>query len=513
MTGLLRAASVIALATLASRVLGLGREVVIAHTFGASAAYDAFIIAFLIPHLLRKLLAEGALSTAFIPIYSSLKTTDPDRASRFAGVVGTVALIGFPIIVALGIWGAPALVTLLADGFDPAKQALAAELTRWTFPFIMLVGLAALVMGVLNSHDHFFAPAFAPVLFNVGLIIGAVVIAPNVDPPVMGLAWGVLLGGLGMLVFQLPFVRGRLDFHLRFRLNDPNLKWLFALMGPTVLGLIVVELNVLVDNKLASRLADGSIASLQYAVRLFQLPLGVFAVAVATALLPQLSRLAEPSSREPFVETLQNGLRLATLVLLPAAVGLIVLGGPIVGLLFEHGAFTASDSVRTLGVLRYLSLGILGYGMTYLATRAFYALQDTKTPMIISSVAVAINVALDLLLVGPMGIDGLALATAVAGTAQLAISLVVLSRRLETPLTGAVMAAGTKMALAAGLMGAAVYGVDAMLLSSDLGDAIRTGVGLSVGLVSYGGLALLMPSTRSILRHSGLSVPEGSKAL
>ena len=506
MSGLLRAASVIALATLASRVLGLGREVVIAHEFGASAAYDAFIIAFLIPHLLRKLLAEGALSTAFIPIYSSLRTTDPDRASRFAGNVGTVALVGFPIIVIAGIWGAPALVSLLADGFDPAKQALAAELTRWTFPFIMLVGLAALVMGVLNSHDHFFAPAFAPVLFNIGLIVGAVVIAPNVDPPVMGLAWGVLLGGFGMLVFQLPFVRSFLDFRPRFRLDDEDLKRLVVLMGPTVLGLIVVELNVLVDNKLASRLADGSIASLQYAVRLFQLPLGVFAVAVATALLPRLSRLAEPSSRERFVETLQDGLRLATLVLLPATVGLIVLGGPIVGLLFEHGAFSVDDSTRTLGVLRYLSLGILGYGMTYLVTRAFYALQDTKTPMVISSVAVAVNIALDLLLVGPMGVDGLALATAAAGTVQLLLSLVILSRRLESPLTRAVAGDGAKIALTAALMGATVYGVDGALLSSNLGDAVRTGAGLLVGLVSYGGLALLMPSMRETLQASGLKI-------
>jgi len=506
MSGLLRAASVIALATLASRVLGLGREVAIAHTFGASAAYDAFIIAFLIPHLLRKLLAEGALSTAFIPIYSSLRTTDPDRASRFAGNVGTVALVGFPLIVALGIWGAPALVTLLADGFDPAKQALAAELTRWTFPFIMLVGLAALVMGVLNSHDHFFAPAFAPVLFNIGLIIGAVVIAPNVDPPVMGLAWGVLLGGLGMLAFQLPFLRARLNFQLRLRPNDEDLKRLFVLMGPTVLGLVVVELNVLVDNKLASRLADGSIASLQYAVRLFQLPLGVFAVAVATALLPQLSRLAEPSSREQFIETLQNGLRLATLVLLPATVGLLVLGGPIVGLLFEHGAFTVDDGARTLGALRFLSLGILGYGMTYLATRAFYALQDTRTPMVISSVAVAVNIALDLLLIGPMGVDGLALATAVAGTVQLVISLAVLARRLDTPLSRAVMGDGAKMGLAAGVMGAAVYGVDTVAAGAAVGDAVRTGVGLLVGLVSYGGLALLVPAMRNALQASGLKI-------
>ena len=506
MSGLLRAASVIALATLASRVLGLGREVAIAHQFGASAAYDAFIIAFLIPHLLRKLLAEGALSTAFIPLYSSLRATDPDRASRFAGTVGTVALVAFPIIVALGIWGAPALVTLLADGFDPAKQALAAELTRWTFPFIMLVGLAALVMGVLNSHDHFFAPAFAPVLFNIGLIVGAVVIAPNVDPPVMGLAWGVLLGGFGMLAFQLPFLRGRLHFHLRLRLNDDDLKRLLALMGPTVLGLVVVELNVLVDNKLASRLVDGSIASLQYAVRLFQLPLGVFAIAVATALLPQLSRLAAPSSREQFVETLRNGLRLATLVLLPATVGLIVLGEPIVGLVFEHGAFTADDGARTLGALHFLSLGILGYGMTYLATRAFYALQDTKTPMVISSVAVGVNVALDLVLIGPMGVDGLALATAVAGTVQLLLSLAILSRRLGTALTRTLTGDGVQIALTAALMGAAVYGVDQGLVSSNLGDAVRTGVGLLVGLVSYGGIALVAPSMREALQASGLKI-------
>jgi putative peptidoglycan lipid II flippase len=204
---------------------------------------------------------------------------------------------------------------------------------------------------------------------------------------------------------------------------------------------------------------------------------------------------------------------LATLVLVPATAGLLVLGGPIIGLLFEHGAFTASDSDRTLGALRFLSLGILGYGMTYLATRAFYALQDTKTPMVISSVAVGVNIGLDLILIGPLGVGGLALATAAAGTVQLAISLGVLARRLETPLAGTVGRDGAKMGLAAGVMGAAVHGVDAVLLSANLGDAVRTGVGLLVGLVSYGGLALLMPSTRSILRQSGLTMTEDAKAL
>lgn len=488
---LLRSALLIASATALSRVLGLVRETVIAHEFGASAEYDAFLIAFLLPHMLRMLLAEGALSTAFVPLFTEY-TSRSGRAlaQRFAGNVFTVALLAFPVIVALGIWLAPCYVPFLADGFDEAKRALTVRLTMITFPFLMLVGLAAIVMGVLHGHGAFFAPAFAPVLFNVGLITGALILSRLVNPPIYGLAYGVLLGGLAQWLFQLPFLRGRFRYRPTLDLGDEGLRRLLILMLPTVLGLLVVELNLLVDNKLASRLGDGNIASLQYAIRLFQLPLGLFAVALATALLPRLSRLAARSEDDAFLESLQHGLRLAAFVLLPAAVGLLVLGGPVIALLFEHGRFTAADTARTLYVLRFLSLGLLGYGATHLLTRAFYALHDTRTPVAISAVAVGVNIALDYALIGPLGVGGLALATALAGLIQMTLLVWALRCRLGAALLAPLAAPVGKMALSALLMGAVIYGIDGGLAGLSAGVFMRVGITVTAGVLSYGALTL-----------------------
>jgi putative peptidoglycan lipid II flippase len=495
---LIRSALLIASATALSRVLGLVRETVIAYEFGASAEYDAFLIAFLLPHMLRMLLAEGALSTAFVPLFTEYASRSGRAlAQRFASNVFTVALLAFPVIVVLGIWLAPYYVPFLADGFDEAKRTLTVQLTAITFPFLMLVGLAAIVMGVLHSHGKFFAPAFAPVLFNVGLITGALVLARLVDPPIYGLAYGVLLGGLAQWLFQIPFLRGRFRYRPTLDLGDEGLRRLLILMLPTVLGLLVVELNLLVDNKLASRLGDGNIASLQYAIRLFQLPLGLFAVALATALLPQLSRLAARSQDDAFLESLQHGLRLAAFVLLPAAVGLLVLGGPVIALLFEHGRFTAADTARTLYVLRFLSLGLLGYGATHLLTRAFYALRDTRTPVAISAVAVGVNIALDYALIGPLGVGGLALATALAGLIQMALLAWMLQRRLGAALLAPLAGPVGKMALSALLMGAVIYVIDGSLAGLSAGVFLRVGIAVTAGALSYGALALwgrLLPS-------------------
>jgi len=503
---LVRSALVIASATAVSRLFGLVREMVIAHKFGASAQYDAFVIAFMIPHILRMLLAEGALSTAFIPLLSERLAKGRELAARFAGNILTVALVSFPVVVALGLLLAPHYIPFLADGFGSAKQHLAVRLTNITFPFIMLVGLAAIVMGVLQSSGRFFAPAFAPVFFNLGLIAGAVLIAPHVEPQILGLAWGVLLGGLGQLLFQIPFLRGCFKLRLALDLKDEGLRRLAGLMLPMVLGLIVVELNMLVDNKLASRLGDGNIASLQYALRLFQLPLGLFAIALATALLPRLSRCSAHDKLEEFIASLRQGLKLAAFILLPAIVGLLALGGPVIALLFEHGRFTPQDTARTLYVLRFLALGLIGYGMSHLITRAFYALKDARAPVTISALAVGLNVALDYLLIGPLGVGGLALATSIAGLVQLALLALVLRRRLRRarqPLITPIIPEMGMMLINASIMGLVVYGVDFGLKHLGAGEFARVGLGVLTGLISYSALALRGPLLREGL-SSGL---------
>lgn len=512
---LLQSVFLIGSLTALSRVLGLVRDTIIAHHFGASADYDAFLIAFLIPHLLRMLLAEGALSTALIPLLSEQLAKGRELVARFTNNVLTQALIVLPIIVVLGVGLSPYYVPFLADGFNTAKQALTVQLVTFTFPFIMLVGIAAIFMGVLNSRERFFAPAFAPVLFNVGMIVGAVWIAPHVQPPIFGLALGVLLGGLGQLLFQLPFLRGHLQYRFIWDPKDESVQRLLTLMMPMVIGLAVVELNVIVDSKLASRLGDGSIAALQYAVRLFQLPLGVFAIALATALLPRLSRQADPANRQEFIASLEQGLRLAAFILLPATAGLLVLGGPIIQLLFEHGRFVTEDTARTLYALRFLALGLVGYGMTYLLTRAFYALQDTRTPVAISAVTVGLNIALDLLLIGPMGIGGLALATSIAGLTQMSLLMLLLQHRLKTAFIPQIAPGIGRMFLGALLMGTCVYFIDLGLAQMSANEFVRVGLGVTVGLLSYGLLSLwghLLPEFKPI-RPRTESPPFGRKSL
>jgi len=437
MRRLARDVLLIALATGISRVLGLFRDVAIADRFGMTAAYDAFLIAFFIPHFLRQLLAEGALSTAFVPVYTKLRVgegvvgaeqtahlqADAPRSRQGAdadvfasNLLSWLALL-FPITVVAGILVAPSYVPFLASGFSGEKLALATTLARVIFPFIALIGFASVFMGVLNAHHRFFAAALAPVWFNVGMIAGVLLIAPRFpQQPVLGLAIGALVGGGGQLLSQVPAL-ARVGFRFRFSLLPlhPGIRRLLQLMAPAVLALAVTQVNLLVDNKIASHLSDGGISSLQYGMRLFQLPLGVFAVSVATALLPRFSAAWANRDEASFSSYLRDGVVTSALVLLPAMVGLLIIGSDVIRLLFQHGSFTAIDTLRTSRVLSFYVIGLLPYGWIYVFTRAFYALGRTLIPLIASIVAVSLNVVLDLCLVSSMQEAGLALATAAAG--------------------------------------------------------------------------------------------------
>jgi putative peptidoglycan lipid II flippase len=416
MRRLFRDVLLMALATGISRVFGLFRDVTIADRFGASGAYDAFLVAFFLPVFLRQLLAEGALSTAFIPVYTEALVTD-DEAERFVNNVLSLLVILFPIVVALGILLAPYYLPFLASGFSPEKLALSIRLSRILFPFIALVGFAAVFMGILNAHHRFFVASLAPVLFNLGMIAGALLLAPRFSvEPIYGLALGALLGGAGQLLFQIPALR-RVGFRFRFTLwpLHPGIRRMGRLMVPALFGLAVTQLNLLVDNKLASYLGDGGIASLQYAMRLFQLPLGVFAVSIATALLPRFSASLAAGERDRFSTQLADGISASAFVLLPAMAGLYAIGPNLIRLLFEHGSFSAADTLRTANALSFYLVGVLPYGFVYIFTRAFYAMGRTRIPLVASSCAVLTNIAFDLLLVGPMREGGLALSTSIAG--------------------------------------------------------------------------------------------------
>ncbi len=487
MKRLARDVLLMACATALSRVFGLLRDVAIANGFGAGAAYDAFLIAFFIPHFLRQLLAEGALSTAVVPVYTGLieegggETTEADC---FVSNLITWLLVFFPVLIAGGWAVAPTLVSFLASGFPVEKLDLTIRLARIVFPYIALISLSAVVMAVLNAHRKFLAASLAPVWYNIGMLVGITVLAPRLSPGILGVGLGVLLGGVAHFSAQLPALI-RTGFRLRLHLFPihPRLRTLLTLMAPAVLTMAVAQINFMVDNKLASYLPDGGISALQFAMRLFQLPLGVLAVSIATALLPRFSRAWARRDTGRFMGYLNEGIVANALILLPAMVGLLILGQDAIRWLFEHGSFGATDTVRTARVLSYYLFGLAPYGWVYVLSRAAVARGKPIYPLLASLVAVGANVVLDLLLVGPMQEAGLALATAVAGICNAAMLGVLffqrggLSRdtliRLAWILGGCALLAGTTLGLKGWMAGQPAGAV--VLVPSALGVALYAG--------------------------------------
>ena len=397
-----RAAGIVGLAVMVSRVLGLVREQVCAALFGGGGAMDAFTAAFRIPNLLRDLFAEGALSTAFVTIFSKTAARSNDAAAwRLANKIATMAAVVLGAICVLGIVFSPQLVATLAPGFSPAKAALTVTLTRVMFPFILLVSLAALVMGMLNAKNVFGMPAMASSFFNLGSIAGGVLLGYWLDPgfgprALVGLAVGTLFGGALQLAVQLPHLH-RLGFRYRpdFSWRDPGVSAVLGLMGPSVIAASTTQLNVLVNSIFASHLGDGPIFWLAIAFRLMQLPLGLFGVALGTVTLPLLSRLAVTGNRPAFRGELARGMRLAFLMTIPCTVGLMMLAEPIVSVLYQHGRFDAYQTAQAAGALRYYAIGLAGYAALKVLVTAFYALDHRRTPMYVSFFAVALNLLLN----------------------------------------------------------------------------------------------------------------------
>jgi putative peptidoglycan lipid II flippase len=451
-----RAAAVVSAATLASRVLGFLRDLLVARAFGASVATDAFFVAFRLPNLLRRLVAEGAVSSAFIPVFTEYVTTR-SRADtlRMLRVVGGVMLLILGSLTLLGILAAPWIVRIMAPGFfaNPAVGELTVRMARLMFPYLIFVGLAALVMGVLNAHRHFLLPALSPVALNVGIIVGAVVFAPRLPEPVMGLGLGVLLGGAGQLALQLPWLGARrLLVTPRIEFGHPAVRRILSLMAPVVVGQSATHIGMVINTIIASFLARGSVSYLYYADRLIEFPLGVFGVAIATAVLPTLSEQAARRDRQALRETLSFSLRLATFVSMPAAVGLFVLSRPIVRVLYERGHFGPAETAGTAAAVAMYALGIVGSTTAKISAQAFFALGDTRTPVKVSVGAMAFNCAVAATLARPLGHVGLALAVAVATTVNAIVLTILLRRRLPgPPVAGARRAWLRTTAVSAGL--------------------------------------------------------------
>jgi len=404
--------------TVVSRVLGLVRDVVIARTFGAAPAADAFFVAFRVPNLFRRWFGEGAFSQAFVPVLSEYRERyqRSEVEALVAAVSGTLAacLLAFTLT---GIALAPVLVTVFSPGFvdDPDQFARTVDLLRLTFPYLAMVSMVALSAGVLNTYGRFAVPAFTPVFLNVGLIASALALAPRLAEPVYALAWGVLAGGLAQLAFQLPAL-ARIGMLLwpRLSFTHPGVRRIGTLMAPAVFGASVAQINILIDTALASLLAAGSISFLYYADRMMEFPLGVFSIALGTVVLPSLSRAFQRADDGGYAATLDWALRLVAIVTLPAAVGLAVLATPILSTLFEYGAMTPADVDAAAGALAAYGIGLVALSVVKVLAPAYFARQDTRTPVRVGLVAVVVNVVLNLMLIGPFAHVGLALATSLA---------------------------------------------------------------------------------------------------
>ncbi len=429
-----RAAGVVGLATMLSRVFGFIRDMVVAGFFGAGLVTDAFFVAFRIPNLLRRLLAEGSLTVSFVPVFTEyLKKRSRQEALELADVAFTSLSVVLVVVSIAGVLFAPFIVAVMAPGFvkHDVQYELTVLLTRFMFPYIFFISLVALCMGILNSLRHFAAPALSPVVLNISMILAALLLRDFFSEPVFSLAVGVMVGGVLQLAMQWPFLL-KMGVRLRpnFRFRHPGLKRIGLLMMPAAFGAAIYQINVFIGTVLASLLPKGSVSYLYYADRIVELPLGVFAIAVGTAALPSLSDQVARGEFEDFKKTISFSLRLILFITVPATVALLALREPILSVLFQRGAFDAAATVKTAEALLYYTLGLWAFSVIRVIVSAFYSLQDTKMPMKAAIVALIVNVAASIMLMGPMRHGGLALATSLASAVNVFVLGIVLKKRI-----------------------------------------------------------------------------------
>lgn len=457
-TSIVRSAGVIGFATLCSRLLGFIRDIVIARLFGVYVYAQAFVVAFRIPNLFRDLVGEGATNAAFVPVFSEY-TVKHSREEfwELANVVLNLLLVVLSAITLLGIVFSPLIVRLIAPGFvaDPHKFAATVTLNRIIFPYLLLICLAAYAMGVLNSLKHFAVPAFAPCLLNISIIVFALAFGEGIA----GLASGVLVGGALQLAIQIP-VLYRKGFRLRLfkRFRHPAANLIGKLMVPRLVSSSIYQLNNFVDSvfgSLALVVGDGGVAILYFSYRLIQFPLGIFSNALSQAILPMLSTQALEEDRDALRKTFSFGLRATFFVLLPASLGFIVLSRPVIDALFGGGRFDAYSVNKTAEALLFYSIGLFAYGATKMVQSCFFALKDTLTPAKVSAIALGLNVIFNVLLMFPMGISGLALATSLSGIITFVMLLTMLKKKIK-PFSLTSLFFSFKKMLAASLCMAAV---------------------------------------------------------
>jgi putative peptidoglycan lipid II flippase len=458
-----RSAGMIGSLTLVSRIAGYIRDMVMAYFFGATAHTDAFWIAFRIPNLLRRLFAEGSLTISFIPVFTEmLEKRDKAEAKKVSDIVFSLLFSTTLIISVLGIIFSPYIVKLFAYGFDKETFDLSVSLNRIMFPYIFFISLTALSMGVLNSLRHFFAPAFSPVLLNISIIAAVFILYKSFGMPIYSAAVGVILGGVLQLVMQLPFLKAK-GFLFRFTTNfrNPAVKRIGLLLVPQLFGLAVYNLNLIVSSQYASFMHPGTISYLYFAERLTEFPLGIIAVSIATVLLPSLSSYISRGDYDKFHETYTFTLKLLLFILIPALAGLIALRVPICNILYQRGEFTYNATLATAQTLSGYCLGLWAVGGLRVTAPAFYAMQDTKTPVVVAFFAFILNAALGYLLGFTFKLEhtGLALANSSSSIFNFLTLIYLLERRTGDLKAQTIVYFCLKMILISAVMAGAAWWV------------------------------------------------------
>jgi putative peptidoglycan lipid II flippase len=470
-----KAAGIVAAAVMCSRVLGLVREQIFAALFGGGRAMDAFIVAFRTPNLLRDLFAEGALSTAFVTTFTKKIATEGEAAGwRLANKVATLTTIFMSALVLIGVLVAPLLIQFLVPGFAkyPGKSELTVQLAQVMYPFILLVSLGALVMGVLNARNVFGVPAMASSFFNIGSIVGGVSLGWLLDShfgprALFGLALGTLIGGALQLAVQLPSLfRAGYRFRPDFDWNDDGVRAIVRMMGPAIVAASSVQVNVFVNTWFASWLEDGTAYRLNIAFRLMQLPLGLFGVAVGTVTLPLLSRIAAKDDRGEFGAVLGRGLRLAFMLTLPATVGLILLARPILSLLYEHGKFNAHATDQAALALQGYAFGLCAYSALKVLVPAFYAIDRRRTPMMVSFISIALNAGVNWYFAFhlKLGIRGLALGTGLVAVTNFVLLYFLMRKETRTLGTRDLLSVLARLTVASAALGAVCWAAQTWVL-------------------------------------------------
>jgi putative peptidoglycan lipid II flippase len=488
------------MATMASRVLGLVRDQVLAYLFGAGDAMDAFRIAFRLPNVLRDLFAEGAMSAALVPTFTRAITNGgTKRAWDLGRNVITAMVLATGALAACGMLFAGPLVRLYAGDFSavPGKLELTIFLTRVMFPFLMLVSVAAVLMGMLNALHRFFVPALSPAMFNVATIVCAVLLVPLAPgmgiTPITVIAVGTLIGGAGQVLIQWHALhREGFRFTPVVDFQDEGLRQVARLMGPGIAGLAAVQVNLFINSWLATRLGTGAVSWLDYAFRLMYMPIGLFGISIATAALPGISRHAAELNETGVRQSVSNGLRMMLMLNVPATAGLAVLATPIVKLIYEHGRFTPADTAATAAALICYAPGLVGYSAVKLISPSFYALGSSRIPVLASAASVIVNVSLNLILVRTMGHRGLALGTAIAALVNGGVLFVMLSRRLGGLDGRRVSTASWKIALASLVMALAARETERWLHVPLPGDAVIIQAARVFGAIAIGLVVLAL---------------------